>query len=133
MDQDHLKTIVKDILDMDSNNKWEVSTINMKLSFARKNTLILSFVAQVDNGEDDSEYGDDDEGWETDEQIWETVRIEQKKKDSTSSQASSSDDVVDINVEEFNDVLNLYMRHQISVTSFLHHEKNMRWTIQEKW
>ena len=126
MDQDHLKTIVKDILDMDSNNKWEVSTINMKLSFARKNTLILSFVAQVDNGEDDSEYGDDDEGWETDEQIWETVRIEQKKKDSTSSQASSSDDVVDINVEEFNDVLNLYMRHQISVTSFLHHEKNMR-------
>jgi len=103
MDQDHLKTIVKDILDMDSNNKWE-----------------------VDNGEDGSEYGDDDEGWETDEQIWETVRIEQKKKDSTSSQASSSDDVVDINVEEFNDVLNLYMRHQISVTSFLHHEKNMR-------
>ena len=126
MDQDHLKTIVKDILDMDSNNKWEVSTINMKLGFARNNTLIPTFVAQVDNGEDGSEYGDDDEGWETDEQIWETVRIEQKKKDSTSSQASSSDDVVDINVEEFNDVLNLYMRHQISVTSFLHHEKNMR-------
>ena len=126
MDQDHLKTIVKDILDMDSNNKWEVSTINMKLGFSGKNTLIPTFVAQVDNGEDDSEYGDDDEGWETDEQIWETVRIEQKKKDSTSSQASSSDDVVDINVEEFNDVLNLYMRHQISVTSFLHHEKNMR-------
>ena len=26
MDQDHLKTIVNDILDMDSNNKWEVTT-----------------------------------------------------------------------------------------------------------
>ena len=24
MDQDHLKTIVKDILDMDDNNKWQV-------------------------------------------------------------------------------------------------------------
>ena len=29
MDQDHLKTIVKDILDMDSNNKWEVRNIEM--------------------------------------------------------------------------------------------------------
>ena len=26
MEQDHLKTIVNDILDMDSNNKWEVTT-----------------------------------------------------------------------------------------------------------
>ena len=33
-----------------------------------------------------SEFGDEDEGWETDEQIWETVRIEQRKKDSTTSQ-----------------------------------------------
>ena len=127
MDQDHLKTIVKDILDMDSNNKWEVSTINMKLSFAGKNTFIHTFVAQVDNGEDGSEYGDDDEGWETDEQIWETVRIEQKKKDSTSSQSSDSGPgPIDINLEEFNSVLNIYMRHQISITSFVHHEKNMR-------
>lgn len=26
MEQDHLKTIVNDILDMDTNNKWEVTT-----------------------------------------------------------------------------------------------------------
>ena len=28
----------------------------------------------------------EDEGWQTDEQIYETVRIEQRKKESTSSQ-----------------------------------------------
>ena len=73
------------------------------------------------------EFGDEDEGWETDEQIYETVRIEQKKKDSTSSQSSDGGPApLDIDVEEFNTVLNLYMRHQISITSFVHHEKNIR-------
>ena len=75
--------------------------------------------------DDDSDHIPDDEGWETDEQIYETVRIEQKKKDSTSSQSSDSGPI-DINVEEFNTVLNIYMRHQISITSFVHHEKNVR-------
>ena len=61
MEQGTLKTIVNDILDMDSRNKWEVTS------------------------EDEaSDY--DEEGWETDEQIYEIVRLEQKKKDSTSSQ-----------------------------------------------
>merc|ERR1712001_324530 len=58
MDQDHLKTIVNDILDMDSNNKWEVG--------------------EAEAEEDEAEY--EDEGWQTDEQIYETVRIEQRKK-----------------------------------------------------
>ena len=63
LEQGTLKTIVKDILDMDSQNKWEV------------------------NSEDElSEY--EDEGWETDEQIYEIVRLEQRKKDSTGSQVT---------------------------------------------
>merc|ERR1712141_323614 len=62
MEQGTLKTIVKDILDMDSRNKWEVAS------------------------EDElSDY--DEEGWETDDQIYEIVRLEQRKKDSTGSQA----------------------------------------------
>ena len=75
-----------------------------------------------DDGSDDIP---DDEGWETDDQIYETVKIEQKKKESTSSQSSDSGPI-DINLEEFNSVLNIYMRHQISITSFVHHEKNIR-------
>merc|ERR1712218_576476 len=63
MEQGTLKTIVNDILDMDSRNKWEVTS------------------------EDEaSDY--DEEGWETDEQIYEIVRVEQRKKDSTSSQVT---------------------------------------------
>ena len=75
-----------------------------------------------DDGSDDIP---DDEGWETDDQIYETVKIEQKKKESTSSQSSDSGPI-DINLEEFNSVLNIYMRHQSSITSFVHHEKNIR-------
>ena len=67
LEQGTLKTIVKDILDMDSQNKWEV------------------------NSEDElSDY--EDEGWETDEQIYEIVRLEQRKKDSTGSQVNSLTD-----------------------------------------
>ena len=33
MDQDHLKTIVKDILDMDDNNKWQVCLIFLWATF----------------------------------------------------------------------------------------------------
>ena len=63
MEQGTLKTIVKDILEMDSRNKWEVTS------------------------EDElSDY--DEEGWETDEQIYEIVRLEQRKKDSTASQVT---------------------------------------------
>ena len=63
MEQGTLKTIVKDILDMDSRNKWEVAS------------------------EDElSDY--DEEGWETDDQIYEIVRLEQRKKDSTGSQVT---------------------------------------------
>ena len=63
MEQGTLKTIVNDILDMDSRNKWEVTS------------------------EDEmSDY--DEEGWETDEQIYEVVRLEQRKKDSTASQVT---------------------------------------------
>merc|ERR1711953_120466 len=99
MEQGTLKTIVKDILDMDSRNKWEVAS-----------------------EEELSDY--DEEGWETDEQIYEIVRLEQRKKDSTSSQTStaSTEDPLDINMEEINAVINLYRRHQISVTSFVAHE-----------
>merc|ERR1711953_1572709 len=65
VEQGTLKTIVNDILDMDSRNKWEVTS------------------------EDEaSDY--DEEGWETDEQIYEIVRLEQRKKDSTSSQTSTT-------------------------------------------
>merc|ERR1711953_473138 len=65
MEQGTLKTIVNDILDMDSRNKWEVTS------------------------EDEaSDY--DEVGWETDEQIYEIVRLEQRKKDSTSSQTSTT-------------------------------------------
>merc|ERR1711990_465566 len=99
MEQGTLKTIVKDILDMDSRNKWEVAS------------------------EDElSDY--EEEGWETDEQIYEVVRLEQRKKDSTSSQTStaSTEDPLDINMEEINAAINLYRRHQISVTSFVAHE-----------
>merc|ERR1711990_697696 len=65
MEQGTLKTIVKDILDMDSRNKWEVAS------------------------EDElSDY--DEEGWETDDQIYEIVRLEQRKKDSTSSQVTDA-------------------------------------------
>ena len=89
-------------------------------------TISTSFKAE-DCEDDVSDDIPDDEGWETDEQIYETVRIEQKKKDSTSSQSSDSGPgPIDINLEEFNSVLNIYMRHQISITSFVHHEKNMR-------
>merc|ERR1712001_234113 len=105
MDQDHLKTIVNDILDMDTNNKWEDGEAE---------------------AEELSEDEFEDEGWQTDEQIYETVRIEQRKKESTSSQGSSGEDPVDIDVAELNTVLDLYMRHQVSVTSFVHHEKNIR-------
>merc|ERR1711953_44936 len=103
MEQGTLKTIVKDILDMVSRNKWEVTS------------------------EDEaSDY--DEEGWETDEQIYEIVRLEQRKKDSTSSQTStaSTEDPLDINMEEINAVINLYRRHQISVTSFVAHEGKFR-------
>merc|ERR1712048_933663 len=103
MEQGTLKTIVKHILDMDSRNKWEVAS------------------------EDElSDY--DEEGWETDEQIYEVVRLEQRKKDSTSSQTStaSTEDPLDINMEEINAVINLYRRHQISVTSFVAHEGKFR-------
>ena len=63
MEQGTLKTIVNDILDMDSRNKWEVTS------------------------EDEmSDY--DEEGWETDEQIYEVVRLEQRKKDPTASQVT---------------------------------------------
>ena len=41
-------------------------------------------------------------------------------------QGSSGQDPVDIDVAELNTVLDLYMRHQISVTSFVLHEKNIR-------
>ena len=41
-------------------------------------------------------------------------------------QGSSGQDPVDIDVAELSTVLDLYMRHQISVTSFVHHEKNIR-------
>ena len=89
----------------------------------------LQNACQVESDEGGSQFGD--ECWETDDQIYETVRIEQRKKDSTASQSStdsrdSQEAAVDINLEEFNDVLNLYMRHQVSVTSFLHQEKNER-------
>merc|ERR1711953_249184 len=99
MEQGTLKTIVKDILDMDSRNKWEVTS------------------------EDEvSDY--DEEGWETDEQIYEIVRLEQRKKDSTGSQSSnaSMEDPVDINMDEINQVINMYRRHQISISSFVTHE-----------
>ena len=33
MDQDHLKTIVKDILDMDDNNKWQVCLMILWATF----------------------------------------------------------------------------------------------------
>merc|ERR1711936_413640 len=103
MEQGTLKTIVKDILDMDSRNKWE-----------------------VDSEEELSDY--EEEGWETDEQIYEVVRLEQRKKDSTSSQTStaSTEDPLDINMEEINAVINLYRRHQISVTSFVAHQGKFR-------
>merc|ERR1712165_558036 len=93
MEQGTLKTIVKDILDMDSRNKWE-----------------------VDSEDELSDY--EEEGWETNEQIYEVVRLEQRKKDSTSSQTStaSTEDPLDINMEEINAVINLYRRHQISIT-----------------
>ena len=38
--------------------------------------------------EEQSEDEFEDEGWQTDEQIYETVRIEQRKKESTSSQVT---------------------------------------------
>merc|ERR1712038_417498 len=63
MEQGTLKTIVKDILDMDSRNKWE-----------------------VDSEDELSDY--EEEGWETDERIYEIVRLEQRKKDSTASQVT---------------------------------------------
>merc|ERR1711997_52151 len=102
MEQGTLKTIVKDILDMDSRNKWEVAS------------------------EDElSDY--EEEGWETDEQIYEIVRLEQRKKESTGSQTStSSTDPLDINMEEINAVINLYRRHQVSVTSFVAHDGKFR-------
>lgn len=87
----------------------------------------MNLIKAEDCEDDVSDDIPDDEGWETDEQIYETVRIEQKKKDSTSSQSSDSGHgPIDINLEEFNSVLNIYMRHQISITSFVHHEKNIR-------
>merc|ERR1711997_131308 len=103
MEQGTLKTIVKDILDMGSRNKWEVAS-----------------------EEELSDY--DEEGWETDEQIYEIVRLEQRKKDSTSSQTStaSTEDPLDINMEEINAVINLYRRHQISITSFVTHDGKFR-------
>ena len=89
--------------------------------------VIITSLKAEDCEDNASDYGPDDEGWETDEQIYETVRIEQKKKDSTSSQASEGGaGPIDINVEEFNTVLNMYMRHQISITNFVHQQKNMR-------
>ena len=39
--------------------------------------------------EEQSEDEFEDEGWQTDEQIYETVRIEQRKKESTSSQVTA--------------------------------------------
>merc|ERR1712038_645940 len=103
MEQGTLKTIVKDILDMDSRNKWEVTSEDELSDF-------------------------EDEGWETDEQIYEIVRLEQRKKDSTGSQASnaSMEDPVDINMDEINQVINMYRRHQISITSFVTHEGKFR-------
>merc|ERR1711953_820641 len=77
MEQGTLKPIVKDILDMDSRNKWEVTSEDELSDF-------------------------EDEGWETDEQIYEIVRLEQRKKDSTGSQSSnaSMEDPVGINMDE---------------------------------
>ena len=54
--------------------------------------LIVNFrqvgEAEAEEGQSEDEY--EEEGWQTDEQIYETVRIEQRKKESTSSQVSSS-------------------------------------------
>ena len=43
--------------------------------------------AEAEEGQSEDEF--EDEGWQTDEQIYETVRIEQRKKESTSSQVTS--------------------------------------------
>lgn len=49
--------------------------------------ILLKLFIKATSDDGHSDCGDyDDEGWETDQQIWETVRIEQKKKDSTTSQ-----------------------------------------------
>merc|ERR1711997_1431466 len=102
MEQGALKTIVKDILDMDSRNKWEEASEDELRDY-------------------------DEEGWETDDQIYEIVRLEQRKKESTGSQTStSSTDPLDINMEEINAVINLYRRHQVSVTSFVAHDGKFR-------
>ena len=73
MEEGQLKFIVKDILDMDSNNKqWEVWVEPIVFRICKP------YLDQVED--DQSEYGDD--GFETDEQIWETINIEQARKQS---------------------------------------------------
>lgn len=66
----------------------QVNSCNAK---SLKNVLIVNFrqvgEAEAEEGQSEDEY--EDEGWQTDEQIYETVRIEQRKKESTSSQVSS--------------------------------------------
>ena len=45
---------------------------------------------------------------------------------SLQTSTASAEDPLDINMEEINAVINLYRRHQISVTSFVAHEGKFR-------
>merc|ERR1712029_323963 len=108
LDQNQLKHIVQDIIEMDKKDAWEVAS----------------------EDEEMSEYGDD---WDdNDPSIWQalndeaTVTIEERKSStgSTSSEASmdslnsgESFRPIEINLGEVKTVLNMYRRHKISVTS----------------
>merc|ERR1719309_1040295 len=104
MEQDQLRSIMQDIIELDLNNDWELGS------------------------EDDmSEYGEDF-GDSEDLSLWqelqnETVTLDQRKTSSSSEASTDSLDAaeefvpVQINLAEMKTVLSMYQRHKISVTS----------------
>lgn len=103
MEQDQLRSIMQDILELDLNNDWEL-------------------------GSEDgmSEYGEDRDS--EDMSLWqelqnETVTLDQRKSSNTSQASTDSLDSaedfrpVEINMAEMKTVLAMYQRHKVSVTT----------------
>jgi len=109
MEQDQLKSIVQDILELDINDDWEVGSDDGLSEF------------------EDIDLGDDPTVWK--ELQKENILIDERKS-STRSEAStdSLDEAedfrpVEINLGEIKSVLNLYKKHKISMSRITGEER----------
>jgi len=111
MEQDQLRSIMQDIIELDLNNDWE-----------------------VDSEDGMSEYGEDTH-WEdgsSGQELKNCVVTLDSRKSSSSSQASSDSldgaedfNPVQINLGEVQSVLAMYRKHRVSVTSVTGNSKKI--------